>query len=1029
MTGAIADGNSDINHAIDTVAANVTNSILTENHYVTETVMAGAIHDSLTNALNDYEIQNCNDVNDCVATAIANGNSEINHAIDTVVLNNVTTAIANGNSDINHAIDTVVLNNVTGAIANGNSDINHAIDTVVLNNMGNAIADGNSDINHAVDTVVLNNMGNAIADGNSDINHAIDTVAANVTNSILAENHYVTETVMANAVHDSIVYNIENIVSAQIHDSLTNALNDYEIQNCNDVNKCVFNSIADGNSDINHAIDTVAANVTNSVLAENHYVTETVMAGAIHDSIADFSEDLAELANRVNTFNTHVCDSVKDCVTGWIHDSLANKISAADICSTIETSCPNIAQVDANNAFTGINTVPSGFDIHTTDGTNCNNVVVNACDLFAVFDSLNRKFNAVYDSLARLTRELEELRNSIPFIANAPTMSNVTSTSMTATAHATAHGTDIVSYEFCISTNNDMSGSECHTVLATDADYYTFTGLDPNTDYYVQYSAASSNSTTPSPVVMQHTPAHAPTADVASPVSIKPAGFKVEVTNIDPKEKTDATTVQVCYKQSSTCPDQPDYDDYTCAAAQPVATGVTTNTQEITGLTGSTNYCVIVKVSNGDSTNTYGPYNVTTGEDVTLAVTREPSSATVYICETSTTSVTFTATPSDGDEYTYSWSVGSSATNTNTVALGSGDHNVYVTATHTTEGYTVTGMASVSVSDGGTPVTFGWCENDGAVSIKPTINGDPNYIDWGDGTTPYSGTVNESTEPHQYATSGTYTITVANESCSKSMTLSINVPDGTMASRTVKPCTSTSMGTHAVQTTGPNGLETANGSGQVTSVQDIDGNVYPVVEIGSQCWMAVNLRTTHKKNGNALELATPPTGSQIHDYYYNYSTSTIPFEQRGYLYNWDATMGGIGVSEGAQGICPTGWHVPTKVEWETMIYAAGASSTTGAAYLSGGCDWNTYPYPTGEMTPSCYTNPNRNDSGFSAVPAGFFNGTEISTSGIRATFWTSTLKLGDTDPWYVRIDSFDASVDVYYNDGYPACSVRCLRDQ
>ena len=69
-------------------------------------IAGSAIHDSLTNALNNLEIQNCDDVNDCVSTAIADGNSVINHAIDTVVLNNIGDAIADGNSDINHAIDT-----------------------------------------------------------------------------------------------------------------------------------------------------------------------------------------------------------------------------------------------------------------------------------------------------------------------------------------------------------------------------------------------------------------------------------------------------------------------------------------------------------------------------------------------------------------------------------------------------------------------------------------------------------------------------------------------------------------------------------------------------------------------------------------------------------------------------------------------------------------------------------------------------------------------------------------------------------
>lgn len=165
----------------------------------------------------------------------------------------------------------------------------------------------------------------------------------------------------------------------------------------------------------------------------------------------------------------------------------------------------------------GTNTAPRGFDINTTDESNCNNVVVNACDLFAVFDSLNTRFNAVYDSLARLAQALEDLINSVPPTANAPTMSDVSSNAMTATSNATSTGAPITSYEFCISTNSDMSGATCQTVPAADADHYTFTGLTGNTNYYVQYKATNVAGTTTPPIVQQRTPAHAPTQNGKQP--------------------------------------------------------------------------------------------------------------------------------------------------------------------------------------------------------------------------------------------------------------------------------------------------------------------------------------------------------------------------------------------------------------------------------------------------------------------------------------------------------------------------------
>ena len=121
---------------------------------------------------------------------------------------------------------------------------------------------------------------------------------------------------------------------------------------------------------------------------------------------------------------------------------------------------------------------------------------------------------------------------------------------MKVTAHASSSGAPITSYEFCISTSSDMSSdSECHTVQASDADYYTFTGLNGNTPYYVQYRATNLAGTATSPYVLQRTLAHAPTANVTPSTSAKPnVGFKVEVTNFDTKEKDEATMV-ICYTE------------------------------------------------------------------------------------------------------------------------------------------------------------------------------------------------------------------------------------------------------------------------------------------------------------------------------------------------------------------------------------------------------------------------------------------------------------------------------------------------
>ena len=852
--------------------------------------------------------------------------------------------------------------------------------------------------------------------------------------------------IIGDAIHDSIVNNINNNVSEQIHDSIVNNIN----------------------TTINQQIhDSIVYNINNNISEQ------------IHDSIVNISTDLTELENRVNTFNTHVCDSVKDCVTGWIHDSIANNIAdnissqihdsivyninnniseqihdsiannvtTTNICATIESECDNVPLKNGDNVFTGTNTVPRGFDINTTDESNCNNVVVNACDLLAVFDSL--------------CRHIEKLENAIPPVANAPTVSNVTSTSMNVKANATSQGAAITSYEFCYSISSDMSGATCQTVLASDADNVTFTGLTGNTDYYVQYSATNFAGTTSSPIVMAHTPAHAPTADVTPPAPIKPAGFDVHVDDVDPKEKDEAT-VQVCYvlKGSGDCPEKESPSYSACTDPVTVTDGGSAIISQ-TGLEASTEYCVIVKVSNGDSTTIYGPFTVITGADVTMTVAND-GGGTVNLCGESTKDVTFTATITgdNASDFTYAWSNGTSTTSKDTVALAAGTHTITVTATHTTEGYTLTATTSTTVNSGGTPISIGFCENEGIVSVK-SVSGAPNSIDWGDGQ---SGTSVSLSTTHDYAALGNgnheVTITASNAAgCTLSRTMTVTIAS-TVADRTVKPCTVDPA--HAAQTgsaymgnghSGANhGLETVNGSGKITSVTDYDGNEYPVVQIGSQCWMAENLRVSHspKTGSNIVVTAVNNYGSKMAAWYNN-DQSTYEAKRYGLLYNWCAAMdtanpsGYVEVATAAntsnqfsftpsgnhQGVCPIGWHVPTDAEWNAMeleVNGSDVSGSTGyrgshAGKLSTGCDWSS---SSTENAAGNYANAERNDSGFSAVPAGSFNGS-FYNAGNDARFWSATQN-SNTNAWRRYLIYSNAGVSRSSLDKYYGFSVRCVRD-
>jgi uncharacterized protein (TIGR02145 family) len=117
---------------------------------------------------------------------------------------------------------------------------------------------------------------------------------------------------------------------------------------------------------------------------------------------------------------------------------------------------------------------------------------------------------------------------------------------------------------------------------------------------------------------------------------------------------------------------------------------------------------------------------------------------------------------------------------------------------------------------------------------------------------------------------------------------------------------------------------------------DIDGNTYSTVEIGTQCWMGSNLNTTNDANGGAV------------------SRWCCDCNQYGGMYDWSTVMNGSS-ADGAQGICPKGWHVPSDADWfalESYIdpsmtdpnYIGWNTTTIGDdLYLGGsyGFDWTT----------------------------------------------------------------------------------------
>jgi uncharacterized protein (TIGR02145 family) len=109
-----------------------------------------------------------------------------------------------------------------------------------------------------------------------------------------------------------------------------------------------------------------------------------------------------------------------------------------------------------------------------------------------------------------------------------------------------------------------------------------------------------------------------------------------------------------------------------------------------------------------------------------------------------------------------------------------------------------------------------------------------------------------------------------------------------------------------------NSCKKADDNNNSTSITDKDGNVYTSVAIGTQVWMAENLRTTTYNNGSPITYPgfdstawrTNTSGAYA---WYDHDIVNKPM---GALYNWYAVNTGK--------LCPTGWHVPTKADWQTL---------------------------------------------------------------------------------------------------------------
>lgn len=207
-----------------------------------------------------------------------------------------------------------------------------------------------------------------------------------------------------------------------------------------------------------------------------------------------------------------------------------------------------------------------------------------------------------------------------------------------------------------------------------------------------------------------------------------------------------------------------------------------------------------------------------------------------------------------------------------------------------------------------------------------------------------------------------------------------------------------------------------------------EGLEYSVIAIGSQCWMAENINV-----GSRIDVSQDQTdNSSIEKYCYDNLESSC--EIYGGIYQWDELMqyspSDSGIIGTTQGICPSGWHIPTDEEWKTLEAELGMdSSELDSAGMWRGTDEGGKLKQEGT---SYWSYPNEgatNETGFTALPSGGMVDRVFGGIGDFTDFWTATeYKLNTDGAWYRLLDADHGGI--FRTAGYKpnGTVVRCIKD-
>lgn len=181
-------------------------------------------------------------------------------------------------------------------------------------------------------------------------------------------------------------------------------------------------------------------------------------------------------------------------------------------------------------------------------------------------------------------------------------------------------------------------------------------------------------------------------------------------------------------------------------------------------------------------------------------------------------------------------------------------------------------------------------------------------------------------------------------------------------------------------------------------IKDVDGNVYHTVTIGTQVWLAEDLRTTRYNDGTPISYVTDTAvWRHLHTGAFRWANNEDSVKTKfGALYNWYTTDLGK--------LCPVGWHVSTDKDWEMLVdYCGGWEIAGGKLKETGTEHWDS---PNIGAT---------NEFGFTALPIG--------GRGRDLGYWCPP-RCGD----FRSLCSDRAWIYLTESHAYEACCVRCVKN-